>query len=88
MTRFMTRVSKMPAEQPKVGNYTLADTDNLQVTPNGITLRNTKGSSPEKPKVTVQESMNKTVNKNPSHQRYDIQQPYEPAQIIINSMVA
>ena len=46
--RFMTHGSNMTEEQPKVGEFTLADTDNLQVTPNGINLGNTKGSSTEK----------------------------------------
>ena len=78
----------MPEEQPKVGNSNLADIYNLQVTPNDSTLKNTKGSSPENPEATGQESVNKTVNNNPSSQRYEIQQSSEPAQRIINIVMA
>ena len=87
-TLSVTQGSNFPEEQPKVGKSTLVDTDNLQVTPYYITLGNIKGSSPESPEATVQESVKKTVNDNPSHQRDDVQQPSKPAQIIINIMMA
>ena len=53
-TRFMTQGSNTLEEQPKVGKSTLADTSNLQVTPNDNTLGNTQGSSPENPEATEQ----------------------------------
>ena len=59
--RFMTQVSNTPEEQPKIGKYTLADTDNLQVIANDSTLVNTKVSSKENPEATKQESVNKTT---------------------------
>ena len=55
----MTQGSNAPEEQPKVGKSTLADTDNLQVKPNYITLVNTKVSSLENPEATGQESVKK-----------------------------
>ena len=64
------------------------DTDNLQVRPNDSNLVNTKGYSPENPEATVQESVNKTLNKNPSSQMDDVHQPSEPAQRIINIIMA
>ena len=87
-TRFMTQDSTTPEEQPKVGKSTLVDTENLQVIPNDSTLGNTKISSPENPEATGQESVNKTLNKNTSLKRDDVQQPSEKAQIIINIMLA
>ena len=44
---FLTQDSNTPEEQPNFFKSTLADTDNLQVTPNDSTLGNTKFSSPE-----------------------------------------
>ena len=83
----MTQVSNTPEEQPKVGKSTLAGTYNLQVTPNYSTLVNTKGSSPENPEATRQESVNKNLNNNISFQMYDVQQPSELSHIIINIMM-
>ena len=51
-TRFMTQGSNTLEEQPQVGKSTLADTSNLQVSPNYNTLENTQGSSPENPEAT------------------------------------
>ena len=84
----MTQGSNTPEEQPKVVKSTLADTDNLQVEPNCITLVNTKGSSLENPEATGQESVNKTANNNTSRQSDVVQQTYERAQVIINSMMS